>query len=360
MLKMSFPSVVKGSKTLRVGFLPENDCAPVIMAHVMGLFRKYGHDVELHRELSWKTLQDKLVNGGLDAAHAPAMLPFLMSLGFSLERCACVSGLVLSLEGNAITVSRRLWERGVKDAVSLGKRVLKDQGKRTYAFGVPCPLGSQYSLLCHWLRAADLPPAIEVRIVTVPPSQMFPLLKLGYLDGYCASEPWNSVAVQAGVGVCVTTSALLAPMHPEKVLMVTRRFATTQPEVHSHLIAALIEACRLCEQPENRDQVCELLSLPHYVNAPQECLRPGISGPSASANGRVSLLQSTNIFHGDGVNEPSAAKADWIAGRLYQFLRWSRRPAGLGNVFRRDLFLRAQRLIAGQRDLVLEPVAVSA
>jgi ABC-type nitrate/sulfonate/bicarbonate transport system substrate-binding protein len=360
MLKMSFPSFVKGSKTLKIGFLPENDYAPVVMAHVMGVFKKYSLDVELQRELSWKTLQYKLVNGGLDAAHAPAMLPFLISLGFSAERCACVSGLVLSLEGNAITVSRRLWERGVKDAVSLGKRVLKDQGKRTYAFGVPCPLGSQYSLLCQWLRVADLPPAIEVRIVTVPPSQMFPLLKLGYLDGYCASEPWNSVAVQAGVGVCVTTSAHLAPMHPEKVLMVTRRFARTQPDEHSHLIAALLEACRLCEQPENCDQVCELLSLPHYVNAPQECLQPGFSGIRTSANYRVSRLHGTSIFFGNGVNEPSAAKADWIAGRLYQFLRWSRRPAGLGDVFRRDFFLRGQRFLAVEREPVIEPVAALA
>jgi ABC-type nitrate/sulfonate/bicarbonate transport system substrate-binding protein len=192
--------------------------------------------------------------------------------------------------------------------------------------------------------------------VTVPPSQLFPLLKLGYLDGYCASEPWNSVAVQAGVGVCVTTSGHLAPMHPEKVLMVTRRFARTQSDENARLIAALFEACRLCEQPENCDQVCELLSLPHYVNAPQECLQPGFSGLWTSASYPMSRLQGTSIFFGNGVNEPSGVKADWIAGRLYQFLRWSRRPVGLGHVFRRDLFLRGQRLLAAQPEPVIEPV----
>ena len=68
---------------------------------------------------------------------------------------------------------------------------------------------------------------------------MFPLLKMGYLDGYCAGEPWNSLALQAGVGACVATSAQLAPFHPEKVLLVRKDFAESRPDEHERLIAAL-------------------------------------------------------------------------------------------------------------------------
>ena len=128
--------------------------------------------------------------------------------------CDCVSGMVLSLQGNAITISRALWDAGVKMR-RVCEHIVHD--KRTYTFGVGCPLGSQYSLLCQWLKTADIPHNVKVRIMPAPAPQMFPLLKMGYLDGYCIGEPWNSVAVQAGVGVCVATVPV-APLHPEKVL----------------------------------------------------------------------------------------------------------------------------------------------
>jgi hypothetical protein len=68
-------------------------------------------------------------------------------------------------------------------------------------------------------------PEHEVRLVVTPPSQMFPMMKLGYLDGFASGEPWSSLVIDAGVGVCVATSSQLAPLHPEKVLMVRQSFA---------------------------------------------------------------------------------------------------------------------------------------
>ena len=82
------------------------------------------------------------------------------------------------------------------------------------------------------------------------------LLKLGYLDGYCAGEPWTTIAAEAGVGERVATSAQFAPLHPEKVLMARADFAAERADEHERLIAALIEACYLCDQPENRPLLC--------------------------------------------------------------------------------------------------------
>src|SRR6266404_4507432 len=97
-----------GRKPLRVGFLPETDCAPIIVAHEFGLFKKYDLQVELESQPSWKHLHDKIINGRLDAAHAPGMLPFLINLGLTPEKSDCLSGLILSSQGNAITISREL------------------------------------------------------------------------------------------------------------------------------------------------------------------------------------------------------------------------------------------------------------
>jgi two-component system, oxyanion-binding sensor len=342
--KTTVPGVVKSRKTLRVGFLPEADCAPVIAAQEFGLFDRYGLTVELHSEASWKHIHNKFHQGLLDAAHAPASLPFLMSLGLTPERHACVAGLVLSLQGNAITVSRALSRLGVRDAETMGAQLRRDRSLRTYTFGVACPLSPQYFLLCQWLRMANIPPH-AVRIESAPTEQMFPLVKLGYLDGFCAGEPWNTIAAEAGVGECVATSSQLAPLHPEKVLMARKDFAEERGEEHERLIAALIEACYLCDQPENRPRLCEMLAQPRFVNAPAECLEPGLVGPFGPSDSQVHALDGLSVFYRARATEPSAAKAAWLTGRLYDYLRWAPRPSGLNGVFRSDIYRRALRLV---------------
>ncbi len=319
-------------------------------------------------QASWKHIHDNIIHRHLEAAHTPAMLPFLINLGLTPEKCECVTGLVLSLQGNAITISRDLLRLGVRDAATMRLRMWEDRKKKMYTFGTPCPLSSQYALLCQWLKSAETPPYIDVRIEQVAPEQLFPLLKLGYLDGYCAGEPWTSVAVQAGVGACVATSATLAPLHPEKVLMVRKDFAQARAAEHERLIAALIEACFFCDQPENHCRVCKLLAQPRFVNAPLECLRPGLQGPFGSEDSRVRSLFGLNVFHQCRANQPSAAKAAWLTSRLFDFLRWNVRPPGLDRVFRPDIFRRAQRLVPKDfrsetrpnKTQSLQPVASSA
>ncbi|HLH52605.1 MAG TPA: CmpA/NrtA family ABC transporter substrate-binding protein [Verrucomicrobiae bacterium] len=348
------PQILRRRDPLRLGFLPVSDCAPLVYAHEAGLFEKYGLEAHLERETSWANVRDKVIQGELDAAHAPATLPFLANLGIESDPCACVSGLVLSLQGNAITLSRSLYDEGVRDAQSLRERIYHHWGKRTFTFGVVFSLSSQEILLRSWLKSAGIQPEVEVRIVAVPPAQMYPTLKLGYIDGFCVGEPWTSLAVQAGAGVCVTTSAELAPLHPERVLMVRQSFAVGRADDHERLVAALLEACAFCDKPENHALLGEMLSHPHYVNAPAECVRAGLSGPAAGeAPGRV--LQGLSIFNRFNANEPSDDKARWIVERLYELLQQeffkARNPGRtpvLKNVFRRDIFDRAKlRLTQG-------------
>jgi ABC-type nitrate/sulfonate/bicarbonate transport system substrate-binding protein len=346
--KPAVPRLLTRSPPLRLGFLPQNDCAPLILAHEFGLFRQYGLSVELQSQASWKHIHDKVLHGELEAAQAPATLPFLINLGLTPEKRECLSGLVLSLQGSAITVSRQLWRAGVRDAASLRQRLFVDRNRRIYTFGVTCPLSVAYILLCQWLKSPASPPYTEVRLEAVPPEQLFPLLKLGYLDGYCAGEPWNSVAVQAGVGACIASGGTLAPLHPETVLMVRRDFADQRAEQHERLVAALLHACCLCDLGENRRLLCRLLAQPRFVNAPAECLEPGLVGPFEAEGAPVRSLYGLNVFSRCRANAPTAAKAGWLTGRLFAFLRWNRRPAGLKAVFRSDIFRRAQTRLPGK------------
>lgn len=338
----------KISKPLQVGFLPENDCAPLVVAHELGLFEDYGLSVQLSRESSCATLRDRIMSGRLDAAHAPASLPFALTMGLDFEQSYCISGLVLSLQGNAITISKKLWEEGVHDADTLRQRIFADWGRRTYTFGVVFPYSPQYFLLCQWLRSAGIVPHSHVRIVVIPSEQMFPTLELGYLDGFCVGEPWTSVAVDAGVGKCLISSAHLAPAHPEKALLVRQEFAVEYTDEHLRLIAALREACEYCDQPGNRARICKMLAAPEYVNAPAECIRHGMIGPFTSPEWQ-DTVSGLNVFSHHHANDPSNAKVTWITKHLTHFLypsgKKSSRLSLLDHIYRHDIYVESQKFL---------------
>lgn len=334
--------------SLKIGFLQSNDCAPVVVGREFGFYQKWQSPVEIKRMNSWRELHDQLVYGELDAAAAPAALPFLMRLGLTAETVPCISGMVLGLQGYGVTISQELWLRGVRDAASLAQLMRRDRGKRTYSFGVDLMFSSSYFLLCRWLRESGLLPLAEVRIQTVPPAQLFPMLRLGYLDGFCGPEPWNSVSADAKAGMLVATSADLAPLHPEKILLVREDFATGHAREHELLIASLIESCAFCDDPQNRRLVSEVLSRSEYVDAPKECLAPGLFGVSQSRDGRIRSLHGLNIFHRHNANRPSVARKNWVTGQLHAFFRWKQRPAGLADVFRPDIYDKAIQWVAAQ------------
>src|SRR5258706_6379484 len=159
-------------RKLRVGFVPLTDCAPLVMAQELGLFRKFGLNVALSRELGWATIRDKVIHGELEAAHAVAGMPVAATLGLGSVPCDCLTALVLNLHGNAITLSEDLWKNGVRDGATLREEILRSRHHKTFTFGVVFPFSSHNFLLRGWLASAGIKPNQDVRIVVVPPPQM--------------------------------------------------------------------------------------------------------------------------------------------------------------------------------------------
>ncbi len=333
-------------RPLRLGFVALSDSAPVIMAKELGLYAKYGLAVELHREVGWATIRDKIIYGELEAAHAPAGMVVAASCGLGSVQAECLTGLVMSLNGNAITLSQALWKKGVRDGRTLRKAI--EQNDEPFTFGAVHACSSHTFLLREWLRSQHIEPDRDVRIVIVPPAQVYANLKAGHLDGYCVGEPWNSLAVLTRTGWCVATSEEIAPRHPEKVLMVRRSFAERSHREHLALIAALLEASAFCARPENRERLMETLAQPEYVGAPIQALRMGMAGKFDYGHGRVEKHPAFHLFAGEDVNEPTREKAEWVIGYLLS--------SGLvedpslvpreraGDWFREDLFHQATKL----------------
>src|SRR5690606_25691179 len=54
-------------RTLRIGYMPLVDCAPLVVAVHLGLDRRYGLRLELQRQASWAAVRDRLISGEIDA-----------------------------------------------------------------------------------------------------------------------------------------------------------------------------------------------------------------------------------------------------------------------------------------------------
>lgn len=334
-----------GGSTLRLGFVPLNDCSPLVMARELHLFEKHGVDVELRCEIGWATVRDKIIYGELDAAHAPAGMVVAASAGLGSIPVDCLTGLIISLNGNAITLSEALWEKGVRDGATLRKEIERRPRSHKLVFGAVFPFSSHIFILRTWLKQNGIDPDRDVQIVIVPPPQMFPNLRAGNLDGYCAGEPWNSLAVMGRAGFVVAAGSELANRHPEKALMVRRDFAGAREQEHLAMIAALAEACLFCDAPENRERIIETLAQPQYLNIPIQALRMSMKGLFDFGHGRVEKTPDFHVFSRGDANAPTAEKAAWVMRSLQESratndpdLPASLDPAAM---FRADIFQQA-------------------
>lgn len=309
MPQISAPASSNRTRPLRLGFLALTDAAPFAVAEHLGLFTKHGLRVELHREIGWATIREKIIYGELDAAHAPAPMLWSTQLGLGCPPFEVLTALVLNLHGNALTLSRTLWDAGARDAASIREYAKARRARQPLTFGVVFHYSSHHLLLRDWLLAAGINPERDVRIVVVPPAQMFRNLAAGTIDGYCAGEPWNTLAVREGAGWCPTWSAAQSPGHVEKVLMVTKRFAEKNPGDHAALVAALAAACAWCDEPQNREPLAQLLAGSPYLNLPSRVIAPALLGRFDCGHGRVEQVPDFHVFHRGDANVPTVEKA---------------------------------------------------
>ena len=301
---------------VRIGFIPLADCAPLLVAREREMFRRHGVRVELSCEVGWATIREKLLYGQVDAAHAIAGLVLAMRMGLSTPPCNVVAPFVFNLHGNAITLSRDFWNRGVRDAASL-KKLVRSSTRRLFTFGVVSRCSSHNFLLRQWLMAGGIEVDSEVRIVVLPPTQMVANLAAGLIDGYCVGEPWNSVAVERGIGWIAATSEQLAPGHPEKVLLTTEKFIAGHSEESLAIVAALKEACEFCDKRENRHEVAHILAASGYFQGNEKILQRSLVGPLDLGTGQTADASNFHIFHRRDANEPTSERGRWL---LEQFI----------------------------------------
>ncbi len=312
-------------RELSIGYIPLTDAAVVIAAAERGFAARHGLAIRLAREASWATLRDKLVLGHVDAAHMLAPLAIATSMGLGPgPRLALTVPFALNLNGNAITLSRALWD--VMDempgaGVARVARALGRASRSRAAAGLPAltlatvfPFSSHTYLLRRFLAAGGIDPDRDVRITVMPPPYMADALRDGTVDGFCVGSPWNSAAVASGAGRIAAIGPEIVPDAPEKVLALSP--ARLGPETVGPLVATLKEAAAWCSLSENRAELAALLAEPRHLGIPAELLRPTLDDRLPLASGGPFAIGQGYLRLGGGVHRPDRRHAGWILGEM--------------------------------------------
>ncbi len=304
---------------VKIGFIPLTDCASVVMASVLGIDKKYGVKIIPTKEASWAGVRDKLVNGELDFAHVLYGLIYGVHLGTSGPKKDMAILMTLNQNGQAITLSKKLSDKGAVDAASLAKLMATD--KRDYTFAQTFPTGTHAMWLYYWLASVGVNPLKDAKVITVPPPQMVANMRVGNMDGYCVGEPWGHRAIADGIGITATTTQDIWPDHPEKVLGTTAEFAKKYPNTARAVTAAILEASKWIDAGlQNKMKMAETIADKAYVNTSVDVINQRILGRYQNGLGKTWDDKNHMKFYADGnATFPYLSDGMWF---LTQHKRW--------------------------------------
>jgi len=304
---------------VRIGFIPLTDCASVVMASVLGFDKKYGVKIIPTKEASWAGVRDKLVNGELDMAHVLWGLIYGVHLGVSGPKKDMAVLMNLNHNGQAITLSKKLADKGAVDGPSLAKLMATD--KREYTFAQTFPTGTHAMWLYYWLATYGINPMKDAKIITVPPPQMVANMRVGNMDGFCVGEPWGARAILDKIGFTSVTTQAIWTDHPEKVLGTSADFVARNPNTARAVTAAILEAGKWIDaSPENRRKTAETIAAKSYVNTDASGIVDRMLGQYDDGLGKRWSDAHAMRFSGDGAaNFPYLSDGMWF---LTQHKRW--------------------------------------
>src|SRR2546423_7955236 len=306
---------------MRFGMIALTDCAPIVMAHELGYFKKFGINSVVSKEASWAVIRDKLSLGENHATHMLIGMPFASTMGLAGSPVKpMVIPWLLNRNGQAITLDNKLKAAGVKTAKDI--KPLADKAKAAgdpLSFAMTFPPGTHAMWMRYWLASGGINPDKDVSLITIPPPQMVQNMKVDKMDGYCVGEPWNARAIADKIGFTVITTQQMWKDHPEKVLAFTEEFATKNPKTVKAILRAMFESSQHIDKLENRPQMAEVVSRPQYINTQKEVILGRMLGDYDYGDGRKEKDPNYMTFFVRNTNFPWKSHGVWW---LSQFRRW--------------------------------------
>ena len=288
---------------LQVGFVPITCATPIIMAHPMGFYSKYGLDVDVIKTAGWAVARDKSLSGEYDAAHMLTPMPLAISLGAGSTATPWTMPAVENINGQAITLH-------VKHKDKRDPRQWKGM-----KFAVPFDYSMHNFLLRYYVAEHGIDPDQDIQIRVLPPPEMVANLRAENVDGYLAPDPFNQRAVYDGVGFIHLLTKEIWDGHPCCAFAASKAFVTGTPNTFHALFKAIIDATAYSSNPKNRVEVAKAISPRNYLNQPVTVVTQVLTGTFADGLGNVRKVPDRIDFD----PFPWHSMAVWI---LSQMKRW--------------------------------------
>ena len=335
---------------MRIGFLPLVDAALPILAHELGFAEAQGLKLELVRDMTWATVRDRLLYGHTDAAHMVAPLAIATALGRGRPAVPMAVPFVLGLNGNAVTFSTALADavglgETLGDPVTIGAALKQVAGERRLRFGVVHRYSSHNYMLRYWLAGVGIQPDVDLDIIVTSPPFAADALAAGEVDGICVGEPWNSIAVDHGVGQIALATSQIWRRGVEKVLALRSAVVEERHDAVLRLIRALHAAAAHFVDPANAEANAAILARSGYLDSSVDSILRAITDRLRLTLGGEPVHYPDFMFqYREAANFPWRSQAAWLYA---QMTRWDgiaytdADAATAAEVFRPDLYREA-------------------
>jgi len=288
---------------LKIGFVPITCATPIIMAHPMGFYKKYGLDVDVIKTAGWAVARDKSLSGEYDAAHMLTPMPLAISLGAGSTATPWTMPAVENINGQAITLH-------VKHKNKRDPKLWKGM-----TFAVPFDYSMHNFLLRYYVAEHGLDPDKDIQIRVLPPPEMVANLRAENVDGYLAPDPFNQRAVYDGVGFIHMLTKEIWDGHPCCAFAASKKFVAESPNTFHALFKSIIEATAYSSNQKNRREVAKAISPRNYLNQPETVVAQVLTGTYADGLGNVKKVPDRIDFN----PFPWHSMGVWI---LSQMKRW--------------------------------------
>lgn len=343
---------------LRIGFIPLLDAALLVAARDEGFAEAEGLAFELVREVSWANIRDKLNVGLFDAAHMLAPAAIASTLGLGHIQVPIAVPIALNLNGNAITLSRSLYEAlemeagappcldPLESSAALQRLIKRRaaQGLEPLAFAHTFPFSTHQYQLRTWMEAGGIDPDTDTNLVVIPPPLMAKSLESGHVDGFCVGAPWNATTIAEGFAVILHHGTQIVADCPEKVLGVPASLIEQRPQVVTSLVRALLAAASWCADTANRAALARHMAAPDVLGIDASIVEMILAGKLPLGPHTPASPGLAYIRFDPPALRPTSAQADFLISQIVDAGQMADDPAKrqiARGVYRTDLFEQA-------------------
>jgi NitT/TauT family transport system ATP-binding protein len=164
----------------------------------------------------------------------------------------------------------------------------------------------------------------------------------GQIDGFCVGAPWNSIAVDRGVGHILHFVSDILVRAAEKVLAIRQGWAEKNPQVVAALVRAAFRAAEFIEQPHNRSEVARILARPERIGVDADVIQRTLDGRlKILPDGTMRESNRYLLIGREDAARPDPAQAAWLYAQMVRWGQTAISPEALAiaeAVFRPDLY----------------------